>query len=85
MTIQNQTSKTTLDEYVSSAIEQSKSQNEIVHMYPLDVGISVENVRRDLLAECEGNVETTGSDDDEIEEFWGQDCDGVTWRVHVHF
>lgn len=57
---------------VQDAIQASKDENRIVHIdyHPAVVA--------ELTRECEGTVKAS-----EVIEFWGEDCDGQTWRVHV--
>lgn len=57
---------------VSDAIDRSVSHNEIVHVDHHDAVVA------ELERECEGSAESMGT-----REFWGVDCDGRTWRVHV--
>lgn len=57
---------------VARAIEQSIAQNEIV---TLDDAPGLQDA---LFAECEGDA-----DAHQRREFWGVDCDGGKWRVHV--
>ena len=66
---------------VETAIDRSKATNSIVHITRtemLQARVSSEFISTELLVECESNVEANG-----VEEFWGQDCEGVEWRVHV--
>lgn len=61
---------------VREAIDESKLQNTIVRI--VASGHVLEAVRRELEAECEGSAVAT-----EEQEFWGVDCDGAEWRVHL--
>lgn len=54
------------------AIDQSISQNETIHI-PF-----VASEYETLLAECEDNTVANTET-----EFWGEDENGATWRVHM--
>lgn len=67
---------------IETAIDRSKSHNEIVSLDALEIrraGLSVKAVCAALFVECEGDVEAN----DGVHEFWGRDVDGTEWRVHV--
>lgn len=71
----------TLEQLVQNAIDESKATNSIVHISKTEIqqaNTASQSVREALLEECESNVEANG-----VEEFLGNDCDGVEWRVHV--
>jgi hypothetical protein len=58
---------------VSDAITRSISHNEIVNLGHTEG-------RAKFLAEaCEGDIEAN-----EAHEYWGTDCDGNSWRVHLY-
>jgi hypothetical protein len=66
---------------VENAINESKRTHSIIRITKTELQqarLTSRDVCTELLAECEGNVEAN-----DVEEFWGQDCDGVEWRVHV--
>jgi 2-keto-3-deoxy-galactonokinase len=60
---------------VAAAIRQSMGQDEIVRIVP---GNHMQALMDELGAECEDWVEAG-----EETQYWGQDSDGQTWRVHV--
>lgn len=67
-------------ELINEAIKESKQTNSIAHICA-GSGVShgtLRGVREELTLECEGHVENG-----DVEEFWGLDCDGNEWRVHV--
>lgn len=67
---------------IEAAIDTSKTTDSIVHISALELrqaGVSYQAAHDALFLECEGDTESDG-----IEEFWGQDIDGNTWRVHLH-
>jgi hypothetical protein len=68
----NHPSYSTTTQAVSDAIARSVSRNEIVY---LDHSDAAEEY---LSAECEDRAEGA-----ELVEFWGIDCDGNEWRVHL--
>lgn len=55
-----------------AAIDRSKSHTEIVHL-PWSDGAA-----RILEQECEGSADANNA-----HEYWGVDCDGTEWRVHL--
>ena len=70
---------------VYTAIDRSKSHDEIVHLSLSDLAhaeVTGGAARKVLLQECEGEAVNATIDGGE-HEFWGQDMDGVEWRVHV--
>jgi len=60
-------------EAIHAAIDQSKLQDEIVAL-PWS-----QFAHDELSCECESSAEH-----ETLVEFWGIDCDGNTWRVHLH-
>ena len=68
-------------ELVTGAIERSSATNSTVHITREEIeasGTASQYVREDLQVECEDSVEANG-----IEEFWGTNESGNSWRVHV--
>lgn len=66
---------------IKQAIEQSKGQNEIVHISDTEIagaGLRLSNVVAELEEECEDFAAAQGR-----YEYWGKDVDGAEWRVHV--
>jgi hypothetical protein len=66
---------------ITNAIRESVSTNSIVTIDEIDMrraGVSVDAVRNELRAECEGDVVSRP-----VHEFWGRNVDGEEWRVHV--
>lgn len=57
---------------VARAISQSVNQNEIVTIGPQD------GLTEELERECEASALC-----ESVYEFWGVNCDGEAWRVHV--
>lgn len=57
---------------VATAIRDSVQESRIVHIEHSDALAAA------LALECEGETDTP-----EVHEFWGVDCDGETWRVHL--
>ena len=60
---------------ITDAIDRSVSHSEIVTILAHGHESAV---CEDLERECEGSVEADG-----VSEYWGTDCDGESWRVHV--
>ncbi len=60
------------EQEVHAAIDRSKTHNEIVHL-PWSEG-----AERMLASECDDEVHAST-----VVEFWGADCDGNEWRVHL--
>lgn len=67
-----------VEQIVSAAIRESIATTNINH---LDEPHLADAICEALRVECDGDAcrETDG-----VHEFWGEDCDGQTWRVHVH-
>ncbi|MGB0890660.1 MAG: hypothetical protein ACPGWS_10290 [Solirubrobacterales bacterium] len=65
---------------IADAIARSISHDEIV---TIDPAHSYDALVAELSNECEGSVDATHGGCNEVYEFWGQDCDGESWRVHV--
>lgn len=61
------------NETIKNAIDQSILQNEIVYL-----DSATQDDMDTLLVECDDSV-----DNGPVAEFWGEDEDGNTWRVHV--
>lgn len=73
-----------MSQLIDSAIRQSRTQNETVHVSRTEIrqaGLSVESVHRELFEACECETKN-GS----VHEYWGHGTDGADdepWRVHV--
>lgn len=61
---------------VADAISRSISHNEIV---TIEAGTQRDAIEAELARECEGDTDANH----DVHEFWGTDCDGAEWRVHV--
>lgn len=61
-----------LHERITTAIRDSVQESRIVHLEHSDALAAA------LALECEGEADTP-----EGHEFWGVDCDGVEWRIHL--
>ena len=66
-----------VEQIIREAIKRSISHNEIVHVDEPGLG---EAIALDLYESCEGDAKRAT---DGVHEFWGEDCDGQSWRVHV--
>ena len=60
---------------LEAAVDKSILRNEII---TVEAGRSYDRMVDLLLAECEGDAIA-----DRWREFWGTDCDGQGWRVHL--
>jgi hypothetical protein len=62
------------------AIDESKARDKIAYIIS-GGGVSQDDLRaahEEMLAECEDSADVGG-----YVEYWGKDCEGVEWRVHV--
>lgn len=75
MTLEPLTGTTAQD--LETVIDASKERTEIVYCEHDDA------LARALQAECEGSVEVNDDGGRTVREYWGEDCDGNAWRVHL--
>lgn len=70
-----------MNQTIANAIARSKSHNEIAHIHADVRTGEFASICEELTSECEGS---STLDSSAPSEFWGTDCDGTEWRVHVH-